>query len=167
MRVPTTITGTGLPGPAPTRHQPRTIQVTVASLPGGRLRVSTPHARGWAVVVRGPDQLARAIGSAFTETACAAYAAWRREMYDHDYLTEPDDPTEPARRQLPPPSTRGVSYARTAAVRPDQAHPGAWTVNPDGSYTSPGGRTYRDPKFIARIERRRAKFNLPITGRAS
>lgn len=176
MRVPTTTVGPGLPGPAATRHQPREIDVRIRSLPGGRLRVSSPHARGWAVIARNETQLAQAIGTAFLENAVAAYAKWHRQRYDLDKLTSPDDPTEPrvagarggsVTGQGRPVSSEPISYGRGAAVRPDASHPAHWTLNDDGTYTSPAGRTYRDPKFIAALEVKRAKFNLPIRNAAS
>ncbi len=167
MRVPTNTSGQ-LPGPAQTRHQPRRIQLTIDALPGGQLRISTPHTRGWAVVARNHHQLATAIGHAFTEAAVASYAAWRGELYDLDRITAKDDPTEPARRiRGRNGSPRSVSYGRTRAVRPDQAHPVEWELLPDGTYKSPAGRIYRNPDFIARLEAKRAKFNLPIRGTRS
>jgi hypothetical protein len=167
VRVPTT---SALPGPAPTRHQPRRIHLIVDALPDGQLRISTPHARGWAATARNHHQLAHAVGRAFNETAVAAYAGWSKQLYDLDKLTAKDDPTEPARRPTRgqrPVTTRLVSYGRGRAVRPDQAHPAQWEKLDDGTYRSPAGRIYRDPQFIARLEARRAAFNLPIRGAAS
>jgi hypothetical protein len=120
--------------------------------------------------VNNHHQLAQAVGMAFTETAVASYSAWRRQLYDLDKLTARDDPTEPPRRKQRgqrPVTTPQVSYGRDRAVRPDQAHPAQWTRNDDGTYTSPAGRIYRNPGFIARLEAKRAKFNLPIRGAAS
>lgn len=160
MRVPTT---TGLPGPARTRHQPRSIHVQLDQLPDGQLRISTPHARGWAAIARNRDQLVTAISRAFNEAAIASYSAWNQQRYDLDQLTAKDDPTEPQRRPIREQRalTGSIGYAR-GAVRPDVTHPGEWTPNPDGSYTSPNGRIFRDPAFIRRLESKRAKFNLPL-----
>lgn len=172
MRVPRS---TGLPMPPPIRHQPRTITVTVQALPGGQLRVSTPHARGWAAVARSPHQLARAIANAFTETSVAGYAAWRKQRYDLDKLTAADDPTEPHQQALTGGgrSTQGggyrtaaVSYSRGATVRPDQAHPAAWSPNEDGSWCSPAGRRFTHPATIAKVVERRAAMGLPIAAPA-
>lgn len=170
MRVPTT-TGGRLHGPPPIRHQPRRINIVVDSVPGGKLRVSTPQARGWAVVVRGPDQLARAVGQAFTEAAVASYAKWHAQRYDLDKLTSPDDPTEPAvtgarggsvtgRR---PVTSEQISYGRRRAVRPDQAHPGHWTPLADGAWQSPAGRRYTSERIVGPLVAARIRLGLPIT----
>lgn len=155
--------------PSPSRAgartvRPRRITVTIDVLDGGRLRVATPQARGWAVVVRGPLQTWGALRQALVEAQIAGHARWRGARYDLDALTARDDPTEPAQRALPRPQPRhGVSYARSAVVRPDQAHPSEWAPMPDGTWMSPKGRIWRDPTRIASLVEKRAALGLPIT----
>lgn len=48
-------------------------------------------------------------------------------------------------------------------MRPDQAHPAEWTPNPDGSWNSPKGRRYTDPKKINSLLISRARMGLPTT----
>ncbi|MEV1294465.1 hypothetical protein [Pseudonocardia sp. NPDC049635] len=166
-RVPTNTAYPANVGPPPgVRHQPRRIRLTVDALPDGRLRVSTDGARGWAAVARGPHQLATVIGRAFTEEAVAAYARWRTQRYDLDQLTERDDPTEPPRRPISyrrPAGVQGTSYGRGRVVRPDQSNPADWSPLPDGRWRSPGGKTYRSPKILGPLLRRRAQLGLPTT----
>lgn len=135
----------------------------VDALPDGQLRISTPSARGWARLARGPHQLASVVGMAFTEAAVASYAAWRRQRYDLDKLTDPKDPTEPPRRTIGRPrpvESQRVSYGRGRVVRPDQAPPEDWTPQQDGSWRSPAGRSYRSPAIVSSLVRRRKELGL-------
>lgn len=146
----------------------RHLNVTVQFLDDGRIRVSTPQARGHADVVRGPDQLWAALGRARIEATVAGYATWRGVRYDLDELTDPTDPTEPRRRR---PHTRReaagdcseVSYGQGGVVRPDQKHPAEWTPNADGSWTSPKGRRYTDPAKLRSLVWKRLQMGLPTT----
>jgi hypothetical protein len=124
----------GVTGAAPVRHQVRTVDVRLETLPQGFIRVSTPQARGWSVTVRTRDDLARAIQQAFTEAQVASYAAWRGEAYDLDAMTEVDnsDPLTAATR----------THNFTARARSDVHNPNDWTPMPDGRWRSPGGRIY-------------------------
>jgi hypothetical protein len=141
------------------------VELQLQRLDDGRLRVSTPQARGHAVIAKGPDQLWHAVSAAFREATIAGYARWHGVSYDLDALTDPTDPTEPRRRR---PHTRRevsgdpgeVSYGGGAVVRPDQIHPAEWTPNPDGSWTSPRGRVFRDPRKIASLLIRRGRMGL-------
>lgn len=146
----------------------RYIDLRLQRLDDGRIRVSTPQARGHAAIARGPDQLWNAVVEAFREATIAGYAMWHGVRYDLDELTDPTDPTEPTRRRpYTPRETQGdcseVSYAQGGVVRPDQAHPQDWSPNPDGSWTSPKGRVYRSPGHIGPLLIRRARMGLPTT----
>lgn len=143
----------------------RHIDLRLQRLDDGRIRVSTPQARGHAAVVRGPDQLWHALVACFREATVAGYAMWHGVRYDLDELTDPTDPTEPRRkRPYTPRETQGdtseVSYARDGIVRPDQAHPQDWTPNADGSWTSPKGRRYQDPDYINSLIIKRGRMGL-------
>ncbi|MDN5919394.1 MAG: hypothetical protein L0I76_30570, partial [Pseudonocardia sp.] len=72
---------------APTRPGARHIQLHLKALDSGRVRVSTPQARGWATVARGPDQLWHAIQQAFQQASIAGQAAWTGTGYGPDRLT--------------------------------------------------------------------------------
>lgn len=167
VRIPTRTTptrGASTPvtaGRMPAPRVARRITLTVDVLDDGRLRVSSPAARGWAVVARGPHQLWTAARQALVEAQLAGHARWRGRRYDLDALTLPDDPTEPRQRSLGARPRHGVSYGRSAIVRPDQAHPSEWTPQPDGSWLSPRGRTWRDPARIASLVEKRAALGLP------
>ncbi len=155
-------------GVRPAGKTARHIDLRLQRLDDGRIRVSTPQARGHAAVVRGPFQLWGAVARCFLEATVAGYATWRGVRYDLDELTDPTDPTEPRRRR---PHTRReaagdcseVSYAQGGVVRPDQAHPSEWTPNEDGSWTSRKGRVYRDPAYIRSIVIKRARMGLSTT----
>jgi hypothetical protein len=151
------------------RRDARYVELQLQRLDDGRLRVSTPQARGHATIAKGPDQLWHAVAAAFREATIAGYAMFHGVPYDLDALTDPTDPTEPKRRR---PRTRRevngdaseVSYGHLAAVRPDQIHPAEFTPNPDGSWTSGrSGRTFRDPKKIQSLIIRRARMGLPTS----
>jgi hypothetical protein len=137
-------------------------------LDDGRLRVSTPQARGHAIIAKGPDQLWHAVVEAFREATIAGYAKWHGVRYDLDELTDPTDPTEP-RRQRPFTAREAdgnyteVSYGRGGVVRPDQHHPQDYTPNEDGSWTSPNGRRISDPRKVYSLLIRRGRMGLPTT----
>lgn len=157
----------------PTRHAARPAGVRhfrlyVEVLDDGRLRLSCPEARGAALVSRGALQTWSALHQIRNEASIAGYSMWRGVRYDLDELTDPTDPTEPRRRR---PHTRReaegdrseVSYSQDGVVRPDQAHPAEWTPNPDGSWSSPKGRRYTDPKKINSLLINRARMGLPTS----
>lgn len=152
-------------GAAQPRRGARHVELQLQRLDDGRLRVSTPQARGHAVIAKGPDQLWHAVIAAFREATIAGYAMFHGVPYDLDALTDPTDPTEPKRRR---PTTKRensgdpgeVSYGRGSVVRPDQLHPADWIPNADGSWTSPKGRTFRDPAKIQALKIRRGRMGL-------
>lgn len=154
-----------LKGPAPTAHQVREVSLRVESLPGGGMRVSSPQARGWAVVVRRPEELARAVSSAFLEAQVAAYARWRGERYELDDLTEPvrGDPMAPPRpRTRRRKNTAQVGWGSTQQ-RPDSHDPAAWVKLPDGRWRSPTGKAWKpDTQVVRKVIARRMQFNLPV-----
>lgn len=150
----------------PGLHQVRVVDLRVERLPDGKFRLSTPSARGWAMVGRTPNELHRAVAGAFTEAQCAAYARWRGERYELDEMTEPvqGDPLAPPR---PPVRRRRVSSASVgwgrAQERPDTYPIEEWERLPNGRLRSPGGLTYRPDTLIAKrvLERaRRAGISL-------
>jgi hypothetical protein len=136
-----------LPGLRPGQRV-RTIPLQAEILPEGGIRISTPLARGWAGHARTPAELANALATAFTEVEVAGYAAAHGKNYDQDRLTEqvPGDPlagTKMARRRGP--------VQRRAAHPPE-----AWSMNDDGSWRSPAGRTY--PATSPHVQRVIAKL---------
>jgi hypothetical protein len=142
----------GVTGVPPIRNQVRAVEVRMEAMPGGSLRVSTPQARGWAVVVHTRDELVRAVQRAFTEAQIASYAAWKGESYDLDALTEVDN-SHPLTA-----ATRTRSFEVRA--RTDVYNPEDWTQMPDGSWRSPGGRIYgKDTDTVRKVlaKRRRTK----------
>src|ERR1700712_754289 len=148
------------------KRDARYVELQLQRLDDGRLRVSTPQARGHATIAKGPDQLWHAVAAAFREATIAGYAMFHGVPYDLDALTDPTDPTEPKRRR---PQTRSevggdvteVSYGRGATVRPDQIHPAEYTPSSDGSWTSGrSGRTIRDLRKIKALVIRRGRMGL-------
>lgn len=138
------------------RQGARHIQLNLKRMDSGQVRVSTPQARGWATVARGPDQLWRAVAAAFTQASLAGHAAWLGDTSA--------DPDEPARRRTRQGGLReGISWARNAAARPDVADPAEWTPLPDGAWLSPGGKRYRAASVINPVIMRRAALGLPTT----
>lgn len=165
-QIPRTIAGA-----ASTAHQVRSINVRVDQLPDGRLRISTPTARGWAAVASTQPELARAIQGAFTEAQVAAYARWRGTRYDLDAMTAhvPGDALaggKPQRKSAKgnsnkraPRAGEGWSYGQQ---RPDVHLPTEWTEQPDGRWRSPSGRMYRpDAAQVVRVRRRLEQTTAP------
>jgi hypothetical protein len=153
------------PAPPGVRHQVRTVTVRVEQLPDGKFRLSTPAARGWAAVGRTPQELGRAVSSAFAEAQCAAYARWRGERYDLDDLTEPvsGDPLAGPRRPLRPRANRSnIGYGRNQD-RPDTHPVEAWERLPNGRLRSPNGLTYGPDTLIGqRVLERARKQGIPL-----
>lgn len=154
----------------------RHLELRIERLDGdnaGKLKVSTPHARGMAWTVRGADQLWHAVQAAIVETTVAGYARWKGGQYDLDTLTEPDDPTEPPRRpvmELEELVARAErrhtpSYSRHSIARPDQVDPAEWRPNPDGSWCSPrtNKRWRRDTRTVRSVLKKRLEMGLPTT----
>lgn len=140
-----------LPGAAATRHQVRTINLVLETLPDGRLRVSTPLARGWAAVASNQGELVRAVQAAFTEVQLASYARWKGETYELDEMTEvvADDPLAAPTRTM---------HFSNRMVRSDIHHPADWQPLSDGTWRSPKGRIYQaDSQAVQRV---RAKLHL-------
>lgn len=151
-----------LKGPGPTLHQVRELTLRVESLDTGALRVSTPSARGWAMVVRSQHELSRAVTAAFTEAQCAAYSRWRGERYDLDHLTDPlkGDPLAPPRRRArtKPKPEKDVGWGRNHQRRPDTHPPEAWVKLPNGSWQSPAGYTHGPDTLMGRRVAARRKL---------
>lgn len=154
-----------LRGPAQVPHQVRTVALRIDALPDGGMRVSTTAARGWAMVARNPEQLARVVAMAFTEAQVATYARWKgAERYDLDELTEPQpgDPMAPERpRARRKRNTTEVGWGRHQR-RPDAHDPADWARRPDGRWESPSGKTWPETHpVVQRVIARRAEFGLP------
>lgn len=154
----------------------RHLQLQLERLDGdnaGKMRLSSPQARGEAVVVRPhPDALYAAILKMFNEATIAGYAAWQGGLYDHDELTETDDPTEPprgSRVDLEQLTRRAeartvVSWSRHSLNRPDTARLEDWTPLPDGRWMAPKGKPYRrDAPQVQRMLNRRRRAGLPVS----
>lgn len=134
----------------------RVIPLTVETLPGGALRLSTPHARGWAAVARTPQQLATAVHQAYLEVSVASYARAKGAAYDLDQLTQhvPGDALagSPMQRVLQPRTRSKKSHDVTA-----------WTKLSDGSWLSPGGRTYRaETQAVQNVIRKRGRLGMTV-----
>lgn len=138
------------PAPPGVAHQVRAVTLQVEQLANGSFRLSTPTARGWAVVGRTPHEVGRAVANAFIESQCAAYARWRGERYELDDLTEPvtGDPMAPPRRPMRARTNRdNVGWGRNQE-RPDQHPVEHWERMPDGRLRSPAGHVYRPDSLI-------------------
>lgn len=144
-----------------------TIPLRVETLPGGRLRLSSPIARGWAAVASNPHELARAVEMAFTETAVAAYAKWKNRPYDLDQLTTPvsGDPLAAgpqARTRRPKSGSAEDQELVGRRVRRVAYGVEDWTRLEDGRWRSPSGRAYRaDSRLVQNVMRGRAEKGLP------
>lgn len=142
-------------GPAAVRNQVRSVMVRIDGLPGGRLRISAPSARGWARTVRTRDELVRAVSEAFTEAQLASYARWRGEAYDHDALSDVDD-SDPLVASAP-----HIQRVMRAG-RSDVHSPLDWVPLPDGRWRSPAGRVFgADTDAVKRVKAKRAKLDSP------
>lgn len=136
-----------LPGLRPGQRV-RTIPLQAEILPEGGVRISSPLARGWAGHARTAAELATTLAHAFMEVEIAGYAMAHGANYDQDRLTEQvtGDPlagSKMARRRGP--------VQRRAAHPPE-----AWSMNDDGSWRSPAGRTY--PSTSPHVQRVIAKL---------
>jgi hypothetical protein len=152
MSVATGAESRQVQGPAPTRNQVRSIALVVDALPGGRLRLRSPFARGWSRVVATRDELNRAVNEAFTEVQIASYAQWRGQAYDLD-VTAPvyhDDP-----------ETAATPIIQARSVRADVHDPAAWVPLDDGRWRSPGGKIYKpDADVVRRVRAKRKMLGL-------
>lgn len=135
--------------PAPAQFR---VPVILEQLPSGRIRLSTPVLPDWHRAAQGSQQIARAvhdlINAAVTEAQIRQYRA-RRHAIKHAIHND--------RR-----ATTGASYQRFVGpdgrtVRRVGHNPHSWTEQPDGSWRSPSGRTYRkDSQVVARVKARQA-----------
>lgn len=146
-----------LPVPRPGQRV-RVVPLQAEILPGGAMRISSPLARGWAGYARTAIELANTVANAFLEVEVAGYAAAHGQHYDQDRLTEQvhGDPlagTKMTRRRGP--------VQRRASHPPE-----AWSMNDDGSWRSPAGRTYPQTspqvqRVIAKLEAKRSTIDTP------
>lgn len=131
------------------------ISLTVEARPGGRYRISSPHARGWAAEVGTQLELARALREAFTEVSVASYARAHNVPYDLDVLTERVSGDVLANQ--PRAKTRSGSRRRKTY------HPSEWTRFEDGRWQSPGGRVYRpDSKQVKSVIKARLERGMTV-----
>lgn len=132
-----------------------TIVVQVDALPDGRIRVSSPHARGWASAARTPVELARAVREAFHEVAVSSVARANHLPYDLDQLTS----------QVEGDLLAGGQQRRVRSTRGSRrpAHPPeAWERMEDGRWRSPSGRAYREnTTAVQSVLRKRQALGLP------
>jgi len=141
-------------GPATTRNQVRSIGVRIDALANGKLRISTPYARGWARTVRTRDELAKAIAEAFVEAQVASYAQWRGEAYDLDALT-PVDNADPMTAAAP------RVHQNLRQDRNDVHDPRDWTPLPDGRWRAPSGKVYgAGTDAVQRVRAKRQRAGL-------
>lgn len=141
----------GSPLPIPSGRV-RTIPLQAELLPGGKVRISSPLARGWAGVAANPHQLADVIAKVFTEVTVASVARWRNQPYDQDSLTmqvagDPLAAGPQARRRTRTQARRNTGHRAYS--------PEAWTCMTDGNWRSPSGRMYRgDSAVVQRVKRK-------------
>jgi hypothetical protein len=110
---------------------------------GGRLRFTTPLARGWVRVADDPEGIAKALAEARLEVQLARYAAARGEEYDLDV-------------DAPPSELHPLTAALVPRDRGDIYDPQAWTPMPDGRWRSPSGRMFgADTQVVQRVKARR------------
>lgn len=134
----------------------QTIQLQVEALAGNRLRVSSPMARGWAATATTASELARAVHAAFLEVSVAGYSRAHGEPYDLDALTghQPGDSLANAK-------PRQVRKRRQPRTDYKPYNPMDWTPQPDGTWLSPGGRSYRaDSTAVQNVIRKRSDYGL-------
>lgn len=118
------------------------VYLRVEQLDSG-LRLSTPQARGWAVLARSRDDLVQGVAEAFREAQLAFYARARGEPYDLDVLSDPSE--------LHPLTASG------SRPRADIYDPQDWTRMPDGRWRSPSGRCFRaDSQVVQRVLAKRS-----------
>jgi hypothetical protein len=146
-----------IPDPTPRRRRVRVIQLQAEILPDGKVRISSPMARGWAGVGRaGTHEVGRVVSQAFDEVTAAAYARAHGQVYDLDALTmhvQDDQLAGTPQRRI-----RGP-VARRAAHPPE-----AWAMLDDGRWRSPGGRKYRaDSPQVRAVRRAREEKGLPTS----
>jgi hypothetical protein len=139
----------------PGHQRVRAIALQVETLDSGRLRISSPHARGWATTAATPSQLFAAIQDAYTEVQIAAYARAQGKTYDLDQMTT----------RVPGDALADGSPAREKVVRRTRrkSHdPANWTRMDDGRWRSPTGRAYReDSRVVQDVITRRRERDLP------
>lgn len=146
-------------------HRAPEITVRIRRLADGSLRFVPVRVPEFATVASRPVDLPVALRRCFAEVEIAAYAAWKGEVNDglHGFGAVDDDPLP---GPMPPPPGRnrgrGGQPWRSGGNEREQ-NPSVYHANADGSWTSTvTGRTFRDPKAVATIVRRRLQAGLPI-----
>jgi hypothetical protein len=145
--------------------------VTVERTTGGALRVTCEAAPGWALVVRTPVELARAVTAGWQEAAVAEYA--RRKQAPYDITLHDNAAGELAKtgRLVPiDPDARDAAIATLAcAAQPDATGRAIsptydameWQPLADGRWVSPAGRVYGSQTQVAqRIIAKRAAMGI-------
>lgn len=132
-------------------HEPTMITLTVQQLPGNRLRVASPFARGWSRVVATPHELARAVAEASREVTVAAYARQRGATYDLERMEGLQNAVVAA--GTPPIAKPPLRQ------RPKRHDPMAWVQLDNGRWRCPSGRTFRpDAQQVQNVIRLRAEI---------
>jgi hypothetical protein len=138
-----------------------TLTVQVTRDPGG-LRFTMPAFPDWAATASGAHEIARALDAAWTEQQIAAYARSRGTVRDVQAFDDRLDHTRRPTRLLhsvqdPAPEPRPQLLARVQRREAEEAAQrriityGAeelqraqlWTINYDGTWTSPYGRVFK------------------------
>jgi len=142
--------------PLPGRHARQLVPIVplyAEALPGGKYRLSSPAARGWAGVAGTPHELARVLVQAFAEVTRASMARANRTRYDLDEMTMKVAGDMLAGK--PQSRVRAAPGSATRSVRHRAHAPEAWTKMEDGRWRSPGGRMYSHDSAAVRSVRRR------------
>jgi hypothetical protein len=150
-----------------------TLMFAVTRHPSGGLRFTMPQFPDWAATACSPHEIARALDLAWTEVDIAAYARSRGTVRDvqayDDRLDHTRRPTRLLRSvQDPAPEPRPQLLATVERREAEEAAQrriityGAeelqrarlWTINYDGTWTSPYGRVFKaTSEHVRRISR--------------
>jgi hypothetical protein len=138
----------GLP-PATLPPAASTVMLEVGRLPGGRLRLTSPHLPGWvqAHPARECCALGLAVAAASTEAEVRAYSARRSGA---------------APRRTPGPATTPAASTPTTITAWRRSwNPEDWDPRTDGTWRSPTGRVYKgDSTVVRNVIKKRANLGI-------
>jgi hypothetical protein len=126
-----------------------TVVLEVGRLPGGRLRLTSPHLPGWiqAHPARECCNIGLAVAAALTEADVRTYSARRSGA---------------APRRTPATATP-VSTPTTITAWRRSWNPEDWEPLTDGNWRSPTGRVYKgDSTVVRNVIKKRANLGLPV-----
>jgi hypothetical protein len=130
-----------------------TVVLEVGRLPGGRLRLTSPHLPGWiqGFPTRECCNIGLAVAAALTEADVRTYSARRSGA---------------APRRTPatatPATATPASTPTTITAWRRSWNPEDWEPLTDGRWRSPTGRIYKaDSTVVANVKKRRANAGLP------